>query len=95
MAEGGGGGLGGDGLDGGADEAVEAGVEGPGGGGRLGLLDLVLLLEGVDAVLALDVRLTVPDAVYTGVDGVGDLLPVLLTEVASVEEEITVAPRLD
>lgn len=85
---------------GGADEAVEVGKEGPvadvnaaGVIGNPSLLDLVLLLEGVDAVLALDVGAAgLLGVAVDGVDGVGDLLPVVVAEVAAVEFEVTVAP---
>lgn len=70
-------------------------IEEPLGGTGLGLLDLVLLLEGVDPVLALNVGLGRLEAVFTGVDGVGNVLPVLLTEVAAVELDVTPAPGVD
>lgn len=87
------GGLLGNGV--GTDERVEAVEEGPLGRRGFGLLELVLLLQRVDPVLALDVRLARLNAVLTSVDGVGDLLPVLLTEVTTVELDITVSPGLD
>lgn len=75
---------------------IEAGVETPfGGNGQLGLLELVLLLDSIDAVLALDVGAAGLDAVGPGVDGVGDFHPVFLTEVAAVELQVTVPPGFD
>ncbi|GER27841.1 maturase K [Striga asiatica] len=72
-----------------SDEKVEAGEEGPGGGGGirdLGLLDLVLLLQSVDPVFALDVGAAgLFGVAVEGVDGVGDLLPVLAAEISTVE----------
>ncbi|MQL69386.1 hypothetical protein Taro_001691 [Colocasia esculenta] len=70
----------------GAEEVVEALEEGPlgGAGGRgsgAGLLEFVLLLEGVDAVLALDVGLGGLGIVVAGAHDVGHLLPVLLPEI--------------
>lgn len=94
----GGGGVGlGEGI---ADEGVEAFEVRPRGGvvavglDDLGLLDLVLLLGGVDAVLALDVGAAELGGVGS-VDGVGDLLPVLLPEVAAVELEELGPPRVN
>jgi len=85
-----------------ADEELKAAKERPGGGGIAGignpsLLDLVLLLERVDAVLALHVGAAGPGAgvAVTCVDGVGDLLPVPLAEVPAVEFEVALSPRLD
>lgn len=74
---------------------IEAGVETPVGGRRFRLLELVLLLDSIDAVLALDVGPAWLDAVGAGVDGVGDFHPVLLTEVTAVELEVTVPPCFD
>lgn len=105
-AGGGGGGFG----EGGAEEGVERGKERPGadvggggGGGGVkvggfGFFDLVLLFEGVDAVFTLDIgaeRLGGGGGGVTGVDGGGDFLPVALAEVAAVEVQVTVTPRLD
>lgn len=88
------------GLGGGiADEGVEALEVRPRGDvaavglDNLGLLDLVLLLGGVDAVLALDVGAA--ELGGGGVDGVGDLLPVLLPEVPAVEMDVVGPPRLN
>ena len=101
-AGGGGGGFG----EGGAEEGVERGKERPGadvGGGGVkvggfGFFDLVLLFEGVDAVFTLDIgaeRLGGGGGGVTGVDRGGDFLPVALAEVAAVEVQVTVTPRLD
>lgn len=105
-AGGGGGGFG----EGGAEEGVERGKERPGadvggggGGGGVkvggfGFFDLVLLFEGVDAVFTLDIgaeRLGGGGGGVTGVDGGSDFLPVALAEVAAVEVQVTVTPRLD
>jgi len=59
-------------------------------------LDLVPLLEGVDTVLALDIGATgLLNVAVNGVDGVRNLLPVVVTEVTAVELEVTVAPGVD
>lgn len=83
-----------------ADEGVEGLEVGPGGGitavglEGFGFFDLVLLLGGVDAVLALDVGAAELEEVG-GVDGVGDFLPVFLAEVAAVELEVVGPPSVD
>lgn len=74
---------------------LEAVVEGPFGRRRLGFLELVLLLESIDAVLALDVGAAGLEAVLAGVDCVGNFLPVLLAEIAAVQQEVTVSPGFD
>lgn len=73
------------------DEGVEAVEVRPRGGvsavrlNDLSLLDLVLLLDGVDAILALDVgAVELLGVGVEGVDGVGNLLPVLLPEIPTV-----------
>jgi len=85
-----------------ADESVEASEERPGASvaavrfDDLVLLDLVLLLKGVDSVLALDIGSAgFLDVAVIGVNGVGDFLPVLLTEVSAIELEMTFAPSID
>lgn len=70
-------------------------IEDPLGWRRLRLLDLILLLKRVDPVFALNVGLARLDAALTGVDGIGDVVPVLLTEVTAVELDITIAPGVD
>lgn len=77
------------------DERMERAIEEPVGGKGLGVLDLILLLESVDPVLALNVGLGRLDTVMKGVDGVGNILPVLLTEATAVELDVTPAPRAD
>ena len=59
-------------------------------------LDLVFLLNGVDPVLALDVS-TVRffGMAVKRVDGISNILPVFLTEIASVEFEITASPGIN
>ena len=74
---------------------MKAVKEGPIGGPGLGLLRLVLLLECVDPVLALNLRLVWLDTVFTAVNGGSDFLPVGQTEVSAVEADVTVAPRRD
>lgn len=85
-----------------ADESVEASEERPGasvvavGFDDLVLLDLVLLLQRVDAILTLDVgSARLLDVAVMGVNSVGDLLPVLLTEVSAIELQVTLAPSVD
>lgn len=85
-----------------ADEGVEALEVGPRGDiaavglHDLGLLDLVLLLGCVDAILALNVGASeLSGGGVDGVDGVGDLLPVLLTEVAAVELKVVGPPGIN
>ncbi|CAL1396887.1 unnamed protein product [Linum trigynum] len=58
-----------------------------------GLLDLVLLLDGVNPVLALDVGAV--GLLGEAVDGLSDVLPVLLAEVPAVELDVAVASGLD
>lgn len=77
-----------------SDEDVEAGEEWPRtlvtavGFGNPSFLDLIFLFKRVDSVLALNVGST-SFLVVTGgvevVDGVGNLLPVLLAEVTAVK----------
>lgn len=79
-------GGGGRGGRGGAEEAVEAVEERPAGeqpGGNFGLLDLVLLLDGVDAILALNIGLRRLGVIIATANNVGNLLPVLLLEISS------------
>lgn len=71
------------GLVGGADEGVKAVEEWP-GGVRLGLLDLVLLLDGVDAVLVLDIGLEQLGVVIAGGD---DLLPLWVAKAVAAEHD--------
>lgn len=89
---------------GGTNQRVEDGEERPGANVRAlagfhhpSLLGLIPLFQRVDAVLALDVRAAGSwvIAAVAGVDGVGHLLPVLLTEVAAVEADVALAPGLD
>jgi len=82
-----------------ANQSIQSFVERPGrrestvGGRNPSLLDLVLLLNGVDAILALDVcAVRLLGVAMERVDGVGDVLPVLLAEVAAVELEVASAP---
>lgn len=96
---GGGGGCFGEGI---ADEGVEALEVRPRrdvaavGLDDLGLLHLELLLGGVDAVLALDVAAAeLRGRGVDGVDGVGDLLPVLLSEISAVQVEVVGPPRVN
>lgn len=66
----------------GSYEVVELGIEGPFGRsnegtvGNLGLLELVLLFQGVESVLALDIGLAKLVAAGASIDSVGDLAPV-------------------
>lgn len=60
------------------------------------LLGLILLLEGVDAVLALYVGAVLFLSVsMEGVDGVGDLHPVLPPEIPPVQFQVVSPPRLN
>lgn len=86
-----------------ADENVETSEKRPGtlvtavGFGNPSFLDLVLLLQRVDSVFALNVG-TSSFPVTGGVDvvdGVGDLLPSFLTEVTAVEVEVAFTPGVD
>lgn len=62
----------------------------------MGFLDLETLLKSIDAILALDIGAVLLLGVSVeGVDGVGDFLPVLLTEVAAVEMDEMGAPSMD
>ena len=82
----------------GPDEEVELAVEGPGRRPAARALGLVLLLERVDAVLALDVgarRAAARRGPRAGVDGVGDLPPLRLAEAPAVEIEVARAPGVD
>jgi len=85
----------------GSYEVVELGVEGPFGGSNedavtdLGLLELVLLFQGVESVLALDIGLAKLMTAGAGIDGVGDLAPVLLLKVSPVQVEVPLAPGID
>lgn len=85
-----------------ADEGVEALEMGPRGDVAavrlkdLGLLDLVLLLGGVNAIFTLDVGAAILDGGgVNGVDGVGNLLPVLLAEVTPVELNVVGPPGIN
>lgn len=72
-------------LMGRTDEEVEAGEEGPGGTPRLRLLELVLLLKGIDSVFTLATGLPgISHRVLPGVHGVSHIFPVLLPEIATV-----------
>lgn len=82
-----------------ADKRVKAVEVGPRGGvspfglDDLGLLDLVLLLDGVNTVLTLDVGAAeLKGVAVDAVDGVCDFLPVLLAEVSSVEHQVVGPP---
>ena len=79
---------------GGREEEIEAVEELP-AGDWLGPLDLVLLLERVDAVLALDIGLGRLGVAVTGGDGVGDLLPLRVAEAAAAERDEALAPGVD
>jgi hypothetical protein len=80
-------------VDGG-EEVVEAVEEGP---GRvvLGHLHLVLLLERVDAILALDVGLGRLGVSVAGGDDLGDLLPLRVAEAAAAERDEALPPGVD
>jgi hypothetical protein len=82
----------------GPDEEVELGVEVPLRWPAARALGLVLLLERVDAVLALDVgarRAAARGGPGARVDGVGDLPPLWLAEAPAVEVEVARAPGVD
>jgi len=85
-----------------ANQSIQSFVERPGGrestvGGRNpSLLDLVLLLYGIDAVLALDVcAVRLLGVTVERVDSIRDILPILLAEVAAVELEVASAPGVN
>nr|GMD00510.1 LOB domain-containing protein 21-like [Ipomoea batatas] len=77
------------------DEEIEAVVERPNRRRGFRFLELILLLQSIHTVLALNIGPLRLNAVPARINGVSHLLPVLLTEVTSVKLEITVAPRLD
>nr|GLL28021.1 LOB domain-containing protein 21 [Ipomoea trifida] len=77
------------------DEEIEAVVERPNRRRGFRFLELILLLQSIHTVLALNIGPLRLNAVPARINGVSHLLPVLLTEVTSVKLEITVAPSLD
>ena len=74
-------------IDGGvgADEGMDAAKKRPFRRRWLGSFQLVFFLQRVNPILALDVGFPRLIAVLTGVNGVSDFLPVLLTEVTSIK----------
>lgn len=84
------------------DEGIEAVEVRPRGGvlafglNYLSLLDLVLLLDGVNAILTLNVgAVELLRVGVEGVDGIGYLLPVLLPEVTTVKLQVVRPPCLN
>lgn len=93
---GGGGGGGGVGV---ADEAVEAVEERPpagaAAGGNLRLLDLILLLDGIDSIFALNIGFRGLCIVFAAANDVGNLLPVFLLQIPSTELHVPLPPSVD
>lgn len=85
----------------GSYEVVKLDVEGPSGGSNDGavrdprLLELVLLFQGVESVLALDIGFAKLETGGARIDGFRNLAPVLLLEVSPVQVEVALAPGID
>lgn len=84
---------------GGSDEFVQSLKESPlawtSTGNDLALLELILLLEGVQAILALHVGFGHLGAIGASINAVSYVLPVLLFEIAAIKLQITVTPGMN